>query len=243
MRFHRIQRIGQYVFYTIVFLMLCVQINEAQGPRPEPLPTTNTYVEPIRRTTPSLPTALQTPTPATVVVQTGTTTPAKPPLAHTSPVKPEPLEQLNAANAKPTGSPTPEDPLLKKAKDDAVMAYYSAVKQSNEAILVEYEHNKWALKNREIVLEWQQWAGKIIFGVVLILVLVGVVFSGIQFFIGLKHAKKSRRTESADITTIEASWQGIKMTSSVLGVIILIVSFLFFYMYLVIVFPVTVVSE
>ena len=243
MRLHRIQRICPYIFYTVVFLVRCGQTSEAQGPMAEPMPSVEVHVEPLHRQTPSLPAAVQTPTPATVVVQTGTTSPAKPPLAHTSPVKPEPVEPLESANARPTGSPTPEDPLLKKAKDDAATAYYSAVKRSNEAILVEYEHNKWALKNRESVLEWQQWAGKIIFGVVLILVLVGVVFSGIQFFIGLKHAKKSRRTESADVTTIEASWKGIKMTSSILGVIILIVSFLFFYMYLTIVFQVTVISE
>jgi hypothetical protein len=41
-----------------------------------------------------------------------------------------------------------------------------------------------------------------------------------------------------DITEIEASVTGIRVSSPVLGVLILVISFLFFYLYLIYVYPV-----
>jgi hypothetical protein len=187
---------------------------------------------------PRQPESQPTPVPQTVIHTT--TTEAKPPLQHTEPVRPDAVE---IGPSTPGATPTPENPDVKDARERAVKSYYAAVEKSNEALLAEYEHNKWALTNREAVLVFQQRAGKVIFAVVLLLVFVGVVFSGVQFFRGLRPSRKGRRAEADAATTIEASWKGIKMTSSILGVIILMISFLFFYAYLVSVFNITVISE
>lgn len=45
-------------------------------------------------------------------------------------------------------------------------------------------------------------------------------------------------SDPVSVTKIEASLQGIKVSSPVLGVIILIISLLFFYLYLIFVYPV-----
>ncbi len=51
-------------------------------------------------------------------------------------------------------------------------------------------------------------------------------------------AEKTATSENSQITEIEASLQGIRVSSPVLGVIILIISLLFFYLYLVHVYPI-----
>ena len=52
------------------------------------------------------------------------------------------------------------------------------------------------------------------------------------------HLEDETKTESAQVTQIEASLQGIKVSSPVLGVIILTISLLFFYLYLYFVYPI-----
>ena len=69
--------------------------------------------------------------------------------------------------------------------------------------------------------------------VVISLVAVGIFFSWLQFRQGLK-AEGGLASE----TTFEASGTGIKVSSPVLGVIILTISLGFFYLYLVYVFPI-----
>lgn len=226
-------------FVTLLFMWFLIA--EGHGFLVEPMSSTGDHkinIEKIKQLETPTPPASATPVP--VIVQATTTSPAPPPLQHTSPVKPDVVQ---AATVVPGSSPTPEDPAAKKAREDAVGSYYAAVQKSNEALLAEYDHNKWTLKNREDVLSYQQWAGKVIFGVVLVLVFAGVAFSGVQFFIGIKQMRRRRHIEEDGVTTIEASWKGIKMTSSILGVIILMISFLFFYAYLIAVFQITVISE
>ena len=230
-------RNGLKLICALACIGLCFQVVEAQGPNAEPAPSVTVNVDPLSKQTPN-PAAVQAATPTEVEVRTTTTSKANSPLPHPVPNKPETIPSENQPGIKPT----PEEPSVKKARDEAATSYYTAVKQGNEAILAQYEHNKWALKNREAALIYQQWAGKIIFFVVLSLVFVGVAFSGIQFFISLKQAKKVRGS-GPDLTTLEASWKGLKMSSSILGVILLGISLLFFYLYLVIVFEITVVSE
>jgi hypothetical protein len=99
------------------------------------------------------------------------------------------------------------------------------------------------------VFRWQFLSSKIIFFIVILLVLSGVYFSGVQFHISLRAGrvkegmKKGEEanvdsTEKADVTALEASLKGIKVSSSILGVVILVISFLFFYLYLAYVFPI-----
>ncbi|HMT28908.1 MAG TPA: hypothetical protein PKD91_06485 [Bacteroidia bacterium] len=103
--------------------------------------------------------------------------------------------------------------------------------------------------------DWQLFSGKIIFYVVIGIVILGMVFSGIQFYIGLKEAKHNIKHRTRAInehqnatsenvsdaqgkTTVKLGKDGIEVTSSILGVIILTFSIVFFYLYLSIVYPI-----
>ncbi|NIM17988.1 MAG: hypothetical protein GTO45_38835 [Candidatus Aminicenantes bacterium] len=111
-----------------------------------------------------------------------------------------------------------------------------------------YEHEILSYKHRREVLDWQHTSSIIIFWVVVIIVFVGLIFSGVQFYISMMQEKrklKEDKIENSETgkndltkTEIEASLKGIKVNSSVLGVIILIISLLFLYLYLVHVYPI-----
>jgi len=73
---------------------------------------------------------------------------------------------------------------------------------------------------------------------VLLVVIAGLAFSGLQFYLGFTLGG----TRRSGVTTLEASLKGIKVSSSVLGVIILTISIVFFYLYLKFVYPITNVS-
>ena len=88
------------------------------------------------------------------------------------------------------------------------------------------------LRHRRRVFEWQLLSSKIIFVIVLLLVFSGIYFAAVQFHTGLKREVADQPTQ------LEASMQGIKITSPVLGVIILVLSLAFFYCYLVYVYPI-----
>jgi len=90
------------------------------------------------------------------------------------------------------------------------------------------------------VFRWQALSSIIIFYSVLVLVFAGILFSGIQFYKSMKFAgdkEKEGKTNQA-LTEFEASASGIKVSSPVLGVIILVISLAFFYLYLVYVYPI-----
>ncbi len=103
-----------------------------------------------------------------------------------------------------------------------------------------YEDQVWSYRHRQDVFAWQLLSSKIIFVVVLILVFVGIFFSGVQFYKSLKWGpgEKEGASPAASITEFEATAKGIKVSSPVLGVIILVISLAFFYLYLVRVFPI-----
>lgn len=75
---------------------------------------------------------------------------------------------------------------------------------------------------------------------VMLMVSLGLLFSGIQFGIALRSAK--HRTLSQP-TTLKASAEGFEITTSVLGIVILAISLAFFYLYLVHVFPIVVIPR
>ncbi|HEX3529867.1 MAG TPA: hypothetical protein VH988_22635 [Thermoanaerobaculia bacterium] len=106
--------------------------------------------------------------------------------------------------------------------------------QYEEALRGYYTYRIEGYHHRQKVLEWQLEASKIIFTVVLLVVLAGVYFAAVQFHVGLNH-----RTKELATTEIDASLKGIRISSHVLGVIILALSLAFFYCYLTYVYPVT----
>jgi hypothetical protein len=109
-------------------------------------------------------------------------------------------------------------------------------------------------QHRKDVFKWQLYSTKLIFFVVIFLVLAGLYFSGVQFHRSLgrklmrgmtkkdeiadKEEAKIMAMEKAEVTEVVASVQGIKVSSPVLGVIILVISLLFFYLYLTFVYPI-----
>ncbi len=94
------------------------------------------------------------------------------------------------------------------------------------------------LAHRTRVFSWQHLSTRIIFFIVVGLVLVGIYFAWMQFRRDMVTGR-----QGSDVTNtaheIELSASGIKVRSSVLGVIILALSLGFFYLYLVYVFPIS----
>lgn len=91
-----------------------------------------------------------------------------------------------------------------------------------------FENNIRNYEHSQQVFKWQLTSSKLIFITVIILVMAGIVFSGLQFKRGTSDSK----------TEFEFSRHGFKVSSSILGVIILVISLAFFYLYLVYVYPI-----
>lgn len=104
-------------------------------------------------------------------------------------------------------------------QQQAIKEYFQHIIESNE--------------HQRRVFSWQLLSAKIIFAVVVVLVAAGIYFAAVQFHHGLSSGKQSEQE-----TEFEASLKGIKVSSPVLGVIILTISLAFFYLYLVHVYPI-----
>ena len=100
------------------------------------------------------------------------------------------------------------------------------------SFLKEFSNYEFELNHRENVLKWQHLSTQIILFVVLVLVSLGLYFAWVQFHSDTINQEKSE---------LELSVNGVKMSSPVLGVIILTLSLGFFYLYLVYVYPITII--
>lgn len=125
-----------------------------------------------------------------------------------------------------------------------------------ESLQEYFKYRKSGYQHREKVFAWQLYSSYMIFFIVVALVSVGVYFSWLQFQLSLAErtglsmqetarseaapaqSTGSDRPASSAVTEIEASLKGIKINSQVLGVIILVISLMFFYLYLVHVYPI-----
>jgi hypothetical protein len=114
-------------------------------------------------------------------------------------------------------------PEVREALDTSLAAYY--------------EYRTSGFEHRKRVFAWQLFSSKVIFIVVIMLVAAGLYFSWLQFRSDLSRRAAAGQGEEAS-TTLEAGSGGIKVSSPVLGVIILVISLLFFYLYLVYVYPI-----
>jgi hypothetical protein len=161
------------------------------------------------------------------------------------------LKQSLAAEGKqqPELAPT----LLPKEQLDPETA--RSMQQSLKAY---YDYRSHGFEHRKAVFAWQLLSAKIIFAIVVALVAVGIYFSWIQLSAGMrgKTAPASAlpagrpadlpatiRGETAApstpaVTTLEASPSGIRVSSPVIGVILLVISLAFFYLYLAYVYPI-----
>jgi heme/copper-type cytochrome/quinol oxidase subunit 2 len=107
-----------------------------------------------------------------------------------------------------------------------------------EALQAYYGYRIESYKHRQTVFAWQIVSSKVIFYVVLLIVFVGIYFAAIQFHVGLRRESRKEATEPA-VTELDASVKGVKVSSPVLGVIILGLSLAFFYLYLIYVYPIS----
>ena len=107
------------------------------------------------------------------------------------------------------------------------------------------------MENRKKIIQRQQDAGLAIFFLASLVLIVGLVFSGVQFHIALKAVDRrgdhigdprgqAALPENMPVTSIKAGVGSVEVSSSFLGVIILVISLLFFYLYLDRVFPLSI---
>ncbi|MEM6667419.1 MAG: hypothetical protein AAF638_13560 [Pseudomonadota bacterium] len=96
-----------------------------------------------------------------------------------------------------------------------------------------YDYRVTGFAHRAEVFRWQLFSSRLIFVLVIAIVIAGLYFSWMQFHHGLKTGDLDKET------SLEASVaSGIKVSSPVLGVIILALSLGFFYLYLLHVYPI-----
>jgi len=141
----------------------------------------------------------------------------------------EVIARNQGGGGQPGNLPQVESPLLPGGVE-----LNAANRQKQQAAIDDYfTHIMESNRHQRRVFQWQLFSSKIIFVIVLVLVAAGIYFAAVQFH----HGLRSGRT-GTDSTEIEASLKGIKVSSPVLGVIILTLSLAFFYLYLVYVYPI-----
>ena len=119
-----------------------------------------------------------------------------------------------------------------------------------------YDYQTQSLLYARSVFDWQYRSSIVIFITVILLVFSGLIFAGIQFAIAMRAHRTSNAVtkdgtppaaagedNSSLTSTLDLSPQGVKVTSSVIGLLILVVSIGFFYLYLVYVYPITNIAK
>lgn len=132
------------------------------------------------------------------------------------------------SNASPDG-PDPEDIFVELPP--GVELDGPTLEAIQDALRGYYQYRVDAYIHRQNVFAWQHTSTIIIFFTVIVIVFVGLYFSWIQFH---QTENKSEMGE----TRLKADSKGFDVSSPVLGVIILLISLAFFYLYLVHVYPV-----
>ena len=148
----------------------------------------------------------------------------------------------NAAPAASTGQP--------QASSSADLDPATQAEQQ-KALRAKFDYQAYRYFHTKRTFDFQYWSGKIIFWVVLLIVFSGLVLSALQFYVGLRHPLETRlkgdagatAPDDASVSEFEVSLQRIKLKSSVLGLLILAFSLVFFYLYLKYVYPITNISQ
>jgi hypothetical protein len=137
----------------------------------------------------------------------------------TGPTKPPPLPSPEVVDVQPGNGPV--------AATECSYADAEVKTECLAALRENYLYNVAALQHRRASFEWSLIASEIMFFMVLVMVLAGLVFAAIQF-----------RSSAPTPTDLEISTTGLKVSSSVLGVVILAMSMAFFYVYTRYVYPI-----
>jgi hypothetical protein len=103
----------------------------------------------------------------------------------------------------------------------------------------EYFYGDYARKAAEVQLNtyiWQARASEILIWVVVIVCLSGVLFSGYQLCKATAPAPVGGSVDKSNAdplaTNVELSWQNVRMTSSVIGLVVLVISVAYLYLFL-----------
>ncbi len=137
-------------------------------------------------------------------------------------------------SAAPGPTPNGGDP-MRPAEPDPVQSNAKTLEKYQVSMQAYYDYRTAGLDHRREVFEWQLFSAKLIFLVVLVLVASGIYFAAVQFHAGLRPGSKPDDMPQSEF---EASLKGVKISSPILGVIILTQSLAFFYLYLIYVYPV-----
>lgn len=166
------------------------------------------------------------------------------------------LAQNSGALAIPKEKLPPVPPVRGPAAVDCSVGdqttHDACVKAITASYQYDYESHMYdieSLHHRAASIQWSLFASQVMFGVVLILVFSGLAFAAIQFRLAMrapvtapetdaKPAKPVTATGSDLSTQLEVTEKGLKIQSSVLGVIILALSMAFFYLYAEFVYPI-----
>ena len=133
-----------------------------------------------------------------------------------------------------------DDKYGKLARKDSTLENIVILSKNDSLLQKElYDYYHFGLEHRKQTFSWNLSSSKITFWVVIVLVFAGIAFAGLQFYIAMQERRRASKLPPMDLgTQLEAGKDGIKVSSPVLGVIILIISLLFFYLYLAYVYPI-----
>jgi uncharacterized membrane protein len=158
------------------------------------------------------------------------------------------LDATNAARAALAKGPAQPITAEPNAPEQIVMADAATREEYLKSMRAYYNYRLNGYQYRARVFEWQLISSRIIFLIVVLLVFAGIYFAAVQFHVALQTARKQRETGPATpadasnplslATQLEISAKGVVLNSSILGVIILVLSLAFFYLYLVYVYPI-----
>jgi len=109
-----------------------------------------------------------------------------------------------------------------------------------KALIAYYEYKERGYNHRSRVYIWQHVSTISIFISVLVIVFIGLYFSYLQFSTAIvkNRRRKASEPDAEAPTTFKASLSGVEVTSNVIGLVILTLSIVFFYLYLVHVYPI-----
>jgi len=144
------------------------------------------------------------------------------------------LKRLNTTDSETT---PPKQESVTSNRTDEVIEFVIDDESKEELGKAVYANQLWTMRRNEKIYAWQDFSTKLIFVLVIILVFVGVIFSGMQFF--KQHRSSTPSVDKDGVSHIEFSTGGIKVSSPFIGLILLIISLGFFYLYLVYVYPIS----
>lgn len=136
-----------------------------------------------------------------------------------------------------------QDVLLSNLRDEVRRLSVELETYKNDQYLVEMQYTKkyyeYLAKKADLNLaqfEWQRTASERLLWLVVVVVFSGVAFSGYQLW------RASKTNDLPGDSSIEIAVQKVKITSSVVGVIVLAISIIFFYFFLIEVYRVKVID-